>query len=337
MSWATHHCWCGAAHVACASALVGLLAAQQSPPAARPPHSSAPPTVRVSWRPQRPVPGTLIELAVRPTSARDSGATLGGTLAGEPLHFRWDGRGAFRAVAGIPIDSTDTVSVPLVLARDAALDSAPFAAAAVESVTVRIPLGAVAYPTEQLRVAPQFGREPDSALAARLEAEAARALDVSRGAHATPRLWRGSFLRPRPGRVTSGFGRRREFNGSLQSRHMGVDFAGATGTPVRAANRGVVALVDAFYLGGNVVYLDHGAGLVTAYFHLSRTNVAPGDTVVRGQIIGRVGATGRVTGPHLHWIARYGTVTVDPLSLLTLGPFLPSRPPTGRATRRTQQ
>jgi murein DD-endopeptidase MepM/ murein hydrolase activator NlpD len=97
---------------------------------------------------------------------------------------------------------------------------------------------------------------------------------------------------------------------------MGTDYAGATGSPVFAANRGVVRLVDRFHLGGNVVYLDHGAGLVTAYLHLSRTRVAAGDTVGRGQRIGDVGATGRVTGPHLHFIARYGQITVNPVSLI---------------------
>jgi murein DD-endopeptidase MepM/ murein hydrolase activator NlpD len=76
-----------------------------------------------------------------------------------------------------------------------------------------------------------------------------------------------------------------------------------------------VRIVGAFYYGGNVVYLDHGAGLTSAYLHLSRQLVAAGDTVERGQEIGFVGATGRVTGPHLHLIVRYGSVTVDPLSL----------------------
>ena len=99
---------------------------------------------------------------------------------------------------------------------------------------------------------------------------------------------------------------------------MGTDFAGATGAPVRAANRGVVRIVDAFYYGGNVVYIDHGGGLSSAYLHLSEQLVAAGDTVSRGQTIGRVGATGRVTGPHLHLIVRYGGVTVDPLSLFAL-------------------
>jgi murein DD-endopeptidase MepM/ murein hydrolase activator NlpD len=125
-------------------------------------------------------------------------------------------------------------------------------------------------------------------------------------------------MRPRAARITSGFGRGREFNGAITSRHMGTDFAGATGAPVRATNRGVVRLVDAFYYGGNVVYLDHGEGLTSAYLHLSRQDVAPGDTVERGQIIGRVGATGRVTGPHLHLIVRYGGVTVDPMSLFAI-------------------
>ena len=97
---------------------------------------------------------------------------------------------------------------------------------------------------------------------------------------------------------------------------MGTDFAGTVGAPVRAVNRVVVRLVDNFFLGGNVVYIDHGAGLLTAYLHLSKQLVAEGDTVARGDVIGHVGATGRVTGPHLHLIARYGLTSFDPLSML---------------------
>jgi murein DD-endopeptidase MepM/ murein hydrolase activator NlpD len=104
----------------------------------------------------------------------------------------------------------------------------------------------------------------------------------------------------------------------MTSRHMGTDFAGTTGAPVRAANRGVVRIVEAFFYGGNVVYLDHGDGLTSAYLHLSEQLVAPGDTVGVGHLIGRVGATGRVTGPHLHLIMRYGNTTVDPLSLFAI-------------------
>jgi murein DD-endopeptidase MepM/ murein hydrolase activator NlpD len=185
-----------------------------------------------------------------------------------------------------------------------------------DSLGAAVAVAAADYPVERLRVAPRFSAPPDSALAAGMAREAAMAADVSRGAHDTPRLWTAPFRRPRESRVTSSFGRGREFNGTITSRHLGTDYAGAVGAPVRAANRGVVRLVESFFLGGNVVYLDHGAGLVTAYLHLSAQSVAVGDTVERGAVIGKVGATGRVTGPHLHWITRYGAVTVDPASVL---------------------
>jgi murein DD-endopeptidase MepM/ murein hydrolase activator NlpD len=112
----------------------------------------------------------------------------------------------------------------------------------------------------------------------------------------------------------------------VQSRHLGVDFAGATGEPVVAANRGVVALVADFYLAGRAVYVDHGDGLVTGYFHLSRADVSAGDTVAAGQRLGAVGHSGRVTAPHLHWIARYGAITVNPLSILALDSAMLSSP-----------
>jgi len=120
----------------------------------------------------------------------------------------------------------------------------------------------------------------------------------------------------RTSRITSGFDGRRTSNGAVTSRHMGTDYAGAVGAPVRASNRGVVRHVDRFHLGGHVIYLDHGEGFVTAYLHLSKQLVDEGDTVSRNAVIGHVGATGRVTGPHMHFIARYGAITVDPLSLI---------------------
>ena len=80
----------------------------------------------------------------------------------------------------------------------------------------------------------------------------------------------------------------------------------------------MVALVGDFYYAGNVVYLQHGGGLVTIYMHMNEVLVSEGDTVERGQVIGRVGATGRVTGPHLHWVGRYGRISVDPLTLFEL-------------------
>jgi len=121
----------------------------------------------------------------------------------------------------------------------------------------------------------------------------------------------------------------------VRSRHYGVDFAGQWGAPVHATNRGVVALVADLYYSGTTVLIDHGAGLVTGYFHLSRVFVVPGDTVERGQVIGHVGATGRVTRPHLHWWGTYGEITVDPLDLLRLVPSLEWRATGHAKTRRT--
>ena len=296
----------------------------------------------VTWRPSRPQGGTLVRISVvvpgygtQPgdTIAGPDSAPVAGTLAGEPLHFASDRRGGFVAFGGIPVDATDTMPLHLYISRGASLDT----------VVRQLRLSTVKRPVERLSVAPSFGKEPDSALAKRLADEGRRAREVSVRAHETPALWRAPFLRPRATRVTSAFGGGREFNGTVRSRHMGVDFAGAVGTPVRATNRGVVALVDTFYLAGRAVYIDHGAGLVTAYFHLSRADVAVGDTVTRGQVIGLVGHTGRVTGPHLHWVARYGAITVDPLGLVSLtapatsarpGGAKRSRPASGTAERR---
>jgi murein DD-endopeptidase MepM/ murein hydrolase activator NlpD len=271
-----------------------------APPLAQAPCAAA----RLLTEPARPRQGALFRVRVQGAPA---GAELRGSAAGEPLHFAV-ASGAHEALAAAPIDSTAPLAVTVACA----------VAGRTDSLRATVAIAAADYPIERLRVAPRFSAPPDSALAERMRREAALAADVARRSHDTPRLWTAPFRRPRESRVTSTFGRGREFNGTVTSRHLGTDYAGAVGAPVRAANRGVVRLVDSFFLGGNVVYLDHGRGLVTAYLHLSAQDVAVGDTVRRGDVIGRVGATGRVTGPHLHWITRYGAVTVDPASVLRI-------------------
>ena len=249
--------------------------------------------------------------SVSTDSLRGHIIVIRGTLFGEPLHFVPGDSGTWSAIGGIPVDAPRSIRVPLIVER---------MGMPADTIDATLEIGRTAYRMEKLTVAPRFGQAPDSALSARVAREAALAANVSKQSHATPRLWAGDFAHPREARVTSRFGDGREFNGKIQSRHMGLDLAGAVGAPVLAPNRGVVALVGDFYYAGNAVYIDHGAGLVTAYFHLSKVNVAQGDTVVAGDTIGKVGATGRVTGPHLHWVARYGAVTVDPSTLLELGP-----------------
>lgn len=257
----------------------------------------------VTWEPTTPTQGALFRIRLRGVGA---GTSVRGYVAGEPLHFSGDS--IRESLAAAPIDGPGSLNLVIRCAESGVTDS----------LVTRIPTGSGNYPIEKLRVAPAFGRPPDSATAARIARESQRAVKVAMDAHDTPRLWREPFVVPRDTRITSGFGGGREYNGQITSRHMGTDFAGATGAPVHATNRGVVRIVDAFFYGGNVVYIDHGAGLSSAYLHLSEQLVASGDTVQRNQLIGRVGATGRVTGPHLHLIVRYGSVTVDPLSLFAV-------------------
>ncbi len=231
-------------------------------------------------------------------------------MAGEPLHFIAASQGNWHAIGAVPVDTEGTLVASAEIRR---------ASGKMETVRARVTLPKLPPPVAQpLAVDSSFTRPLDAATTARIARENARARAIGRHAHDSPPMWTASFIRPRSSVITSEFGSGRLFNGRMTSRHLGVDFRGAVGEPIRAANRGVVALVGNFFLAGNVVYVDHGGGVVTAYFHMSKPLVSAGDTVARGQIIGLIGATGRVTGPHLHWAARYGAITVNPLDLLSI-------------------
>ena len=131
-------------------------------------------------------------------------------------------------------------------------------------------------------------------------------------------LWESAFLEPVNGRVTGRFGSRRVINGQKKRPHSGEDIAAPKGTPVLAVNAGkVVAAVDHFFSGKGVI-IDHGVGLFSMYFHLSEINVENGQTLQKGEILGKVGATGRATGPHLHWGIRLNGARVNPYALTTL-------------------
>lgn len=134
----------------------------------------------------------------------------------------------------------------------------------------------------------------------------------------TSRYWDGKFKVPLSSELTSGFGRRRVVNGQPRSPHSGVDLKANTGTPIHAANSGNVVLAEDLFFSGNTVVIDHGLGLYTYYGHCSKLLVQANEIVKSGQVIGEVGATGRVTGPHLHWACRLNKARVNPLDLLTL-------------------
>ena len=134
--------------------------------------------------------------------------------------------------------------------------------------------------------------------------------------HTPERVWNGPFAMPLQGRRGSPFGLRRWINGEPRSFHTGMDVKAAEGAPVRAAHAGRVVLTGDFFFGGKSVFLDHGQGLYTMYFHLSGVRVKPAESVGQGEVVGWVGQTGRASGPHLHWGARLAGARVDPLSLI---------------------
>jgi murein DD-endopeptidase MepM/ murein hydrolase activator NlpD len=130
------------------------------------------------------------------------------------------------------------------------------------------------------------------------------------------RAWKGPFIRPVEGELSGAFGTRRIINGQPKSPHGGVDLRAEEGTPVWASNSGRVALVDELFFSGKSVFLDHGWGLYSMYFHLSEARVREGDRIPKGAELGRVGSTGRSTGPHLHWGIILNGARVDPFSVL---------------------
>ncbi len=168
---------------------------------------------------------------------------------------------------------------------------------------------------QRLTLPPTFV-ELDAATLERVNREKA-VLDRLWGEETPTRYWHDPFRLPLAGEPSgSGFGVRRVINGEPRAPHTGEDFAAAAGTPVLAANAAGVALVAEQFFAGKLVILDHGLGLYTMYFHLAESLVAPGERVGRGQIIARVGSTGRATGPHLHWGARLHGARIDPEALL---------------------
>jgi murein DD-endopeptidase MepM/ murein hydrolase activator NlpD len=216
----------------------------------------------------------------------------------DPL--KWSG------LIGIDLDTKPGQYVVSVTARDA--DG--------KAVAVEYPLTVApkTFATRKLTVDERYVSPPREALARiQKESERVRALF---DAVSPERYWTGPFVLPVPGRPISEFGKRSVYNGQPRSPHAGTDFAGATGTPIKAPNGGRVVLAANLYYSGNTIILDHGHGLYSYFGHMSAFSAHEGDAVAAGDVVGKVGATGLVTGPHLHWSVRLAGARVDPLSLI---------------------
>ena len=168
--------------------------------------------------------------------------------------------------------------------------------------------------TRRIKVDPKFVTPPTTALPRILEE--AEALNALFRATSPDRLWTADAVRPVEGVAVSGFGVRTILNGQAGGPHNGLDLSAATGTPIYAPAPGIVAYAREFYYSGNTVILDHGQGLYSTMAHLSVMDVREGDHVTKSALLGKVGATGRVTGAHLHWGVRLHGARVDPLSFL---------------------
>lgn len=211
-------------------------------------------------------------------------------------------RGRWYALLGIPLD-----------ALPGELEIRVTHGGSIEPRVVAI--GIKNYPEQRLTIKDKRKVEPAPEDIARIEREQKITEAVKkRFSEPTPDT---ALDQPSPGPLSSRFGLRRFFNGQPRNPHAGLDVAAGTGTPVHAPSNAVVANTGDYFFNGNTVFLDHGQGLITAYMHLSRIDVRPGQTVKRGETIGAIGATGRVTGPHLHWAVILNNTPVDPELFLT--------------------
>jgi murein DD-endopeptidase MepM/ murein hydrolase activator NlpD len=261
--------------------------------------AAAPPALTVTTRARAVQPGELVLftiLAAQPVSqvtvrafGRDWPAYEDGSAR------RW------RAPVGIDLDTRPATYHAEIAAGE-------------DRTSYPLVVRARAFRTRHLTVNPDLVNPPPDALE-RIDAEARELSDI--WAHGEPqRLWSGPFVRPVPDAANSAFGTRSVYNGEARSPHSGADFLSPEGRPVKAPNAGRIVLAGARYFTGNTVIIDHGLGMFSLFAHLSEIDVKAGDTVAAGDLVGKVGATGRVTGPHLHWTVRVNGARVDPLSLL---------------------
>ena len=256
-------------------------------------HAAAP---RVLLNPAKPGPGDIVIVTVKGMTG-----PVDGTFNGKKLYFLASNK-AFTAVLGIDLFTEPGAYTLDITAQDKVL-SRP-----VTVVKKKYPVQKLKLPKDMVELSPENE--------ARAEREQKKVAAI--WPNETERLWNGSFINPREGKISTKFGLRRIINGVAKNPHSGVDVAAEEGQEVKAPNYAIVAMVDNQFFSGNSVILDHGQGIYTMFFHLSRVLVHEGQQVTKGEVIGLVGSTGRSTGAHLHWGVRIQGARVDPLELIRL-------------------
>jgi len=266
-----------------------------------------PSPVEVSWSPKEPKQGEVLHLWV---NAPEGMYVEKGELLSRSVHFsassgqpgRWD------ALFGIDMgQDPDTYEMSV---RLAALEGP-----AERKVISMIRISAQVFGEERFTIPDDSKVHLSQESLTRVKKERVQ-IAALWPAETPERLWEGSFIMPVEGRPGSAFGLRRWINGERRNSHSGMDIKAPEGRPVKASNSGRVALVGDFFFTGRAVFLDHGQGVYTMYFHLSKVDVVEGQKVSKGEVLGLVGMTGRATGPHLHWGVRLGGARVDPASLV---------------------
>ena len=264
-------------HVALATVLLALL---------------CPPVMARDWPQESRVPGGIAYLEIPGGTTAPVATVDGYRVAVVRRNDRWI------AVVGIPL-------------------AAPLGEHKVRVETpqgrVEVPYSVVdkKYRTQHLTIKNQRQVEPNAEDLRRIETETARS-DAALAKFTTSGPVALQLLQPVPGVRSDSYGSRRYFNGQPRKPHSGMDISAVKGTPIRAPAAGTVVESGEFFFNGNTLFIDHGYGLVTMYCHLDSIKVRPGQHVASGEIIGTVGSTGRVTGPHLHWGVALNRAMVDP-------------------------
>lgn len=260
----------------------------------------------VHWQPTHVVNGSPILFQV---SAPATMQSLSGTWLGHQVYFSLDAKSKiWYGIAGISLETTPgQYSLGLTGTSSKATQL---------TYEQKLTVGKAKYPSVAVKVAKKF-TEPDPEQLKEINQDKTIKEDAFK--HFDPdRLWTGDFRPPVIASVSDVFGTGRTFNGKVQSRHQGLDYAVPSGTPVAAVNRGTVLLARPLYFEGNCVVIDHGQGLLSLYMHMSEFKVKEGEQVARGQELGLSGGTGRATGPHLHIAVRWQGTYLNPATLLTL-------------------